>query len=441
MGWLDKIFKIGSKASSSEYVEPEQMQEETVGLRELLDWVEKKSNEGFEKVKPQIEEQFSQIIEAKKEVLVHLDDLREAKLQNPNISEREKQIMEGNRSTFISQHKQFINIIDISDDVTCKEASFFCSNFEELLSRLAKSTGRAHAVMNEFFAHQTAKVNRDIKTMSDAVNRIKELLDQGNVGIEDIGDVQKAVSELRSKKKLASEIDDEVKTINKKLDNSDYLKQKLQKSIEKLKQTDDYTKFRQSDEKRNELWKRVKQTEDEVGVVFSPINKAMRKYERMLAEDTNLFNMYIESPMKALIDDDTIRIVELLGKMKLAISQGRLELKDGDKAVHRIDDINKQALTEARTRYLEAKRSIKQIDDSMRDSKVLGELNDLQYKMEHTESQIKILLDKKEKAEQTKGKIDLGSLKSEVEARIKDVFNVGVNITWQEDSQTQSQSS
>jgi hypothetical protein len=438
MGWLDRIFKLGS----GEGVDSDEvLEEETVDLSVLPKWIDKKSNAGFEKVKPDIERQFSRLIDEKKSLLVNLEELREAKLQNPDISEREKQIMKGNRESYISQHKQFLNVVDISQDISCKETAFFCKNFEELLVKLAKSTAKGHAIMNEFFANHAAKINKNVREMGDAVSKVRELLEEGNVGIGDIDKVQRAISELRGKKKLVIEMREEIQILKKKLSNSDFLKQKLLKNIEQLKQTEDYSEFKEADDRRNELWKEVKQIEEEVSTMFSPINKPMRKYERILAEGVDLFKKYIDTPVLALAEDEGLRIMDMLERMKKAIEEGKLEVKDKEKALHRIPEIGREKLSEARARYLEAKKTIKQIGDKIRDSKVQEELNDLQYKIEHTDNQIKILQDKMEKAEQTKAKIDLEKLRNEAQEKIKEVFAVEVTITWQDDSPTQSQSS
>ena len=115
-------------------------------------------------------------------------------------------------------------------------------------------------------------------------------------------------------------------------------------------------------------------------------------------------------------------------------------LKDSDKAIKRIDELGKDKLIEIRARYSEAKKSIKGIDFQIRNSKVMEELNDLQYKAGHTESQIKLLSEKIDKANQLKERTDLDKLTQDVVDRIREAFNVEVNITWQ-DSHTASSSS
>ncbi|MBW2997641.1 hypothetical protein KY349_04850, partial [Candidatus Woesearchaeota archaeon] len=140
--------------------------------------------------------------------------------------------------------------------------------------------------------------------------------------------------------------------------------------------------------------------------------------------------------------DERLEVLGVLEKMRSSIEQDRVELKDKEKekAMQRIMDITKEKLSEARTTYVEAKKSIKQIDDSMRHNRALQDLNELQYKIEHTDNQIKILQDKIEKAQKTKEKIDLEKLRAEVQKKIKESMGIEVTITWQ-DTLMKSQSS
>jgi hypothetical protein len=434
MGWLKRIFSGSGDGEGSEADEPV---EATIDVMHLDKWVEKQANSGFEKVKPEIEEHFIALAREKKRLFAELDKLRDAELHNPNISEREKQLMQGNRESYISQHRQFANVTEFSDELTCKETSLFCKNFEELLIKLAKSSAKAHMVMDEFFAHHAAAVNRSIKAMSGIVTKIQETLSEGNLNIEELDTVRKAVHELKSKRKLLTELGQELAVFRKKLDNSKYLKKKLQKQIEQLKQTDDYLEFQEQDGKRNEHWHDLQQTEDEIGALFSALDRPMRKFERVLAEGADLLAKYIEDPMKALISDESLQILSIFDRMRKSIEAGGLELKDKEKekALQRIGQITKEKLSEARMMHEESKKTIKQIDDHMRKSRVLQDIDEIKYKIDHTDNQIQILQDKIEKAEKTKEKIDLDALSVEVKKKIDDSLGVEVTITWQEDSQ------
>ncbi|MFC1742094.1 hypothetical protein ACFL3V_06165 [Nanoarchaeota archaeon] len=431
MSWFKKLFSMGD----SEEDEVEEIQEFEVSLASLSSWVQERSDSEFEKIKPKIEDQFSKISDEKVELKEKLKDLGAADLHNPDIPERERAIMEGNRESYIKQHRQFLNNVDVPEEIDCGWTSQFCKDFEQMLVVLAKSSAKGHAVMNAFFAKHAADVNRSIKTMSDAVSRIKEILEEGNVGVEHLDDVQKAVTTLKAKKKLLTEVGEEEATYTQKLANSKQMMEKLKGKMDDLRQTDSYTEFQDHNAKREELWKRVRSIEDEIDSLFSPLGKPMKKYERMIAQDATLFSKYVSNPVSAVVDDAEFRIITILDKMRNALAVGTLEVKDSEKAMQRISEVSRERLSHLRDSYTDAKGAIKKIDDKLRRCSVLDEINDLQYKLEHTENQVQMLQDKIELSEKTQDKVDLDALKAQVEKKINDAFDVEVKITWPEDSE------
>jgi hypothetical protein len=242
MGWFSRIF---SKAEEATEVEDaaEAGQRVSVELTKLPDWIEKRLNSKFERIRPRIEEEFSTLLEGKRALFSELEELKTAELHNPDIPEREKQIMEGNRNSYISQHRQFINMIEVSESITYKEASLFCKNFEDLLSKLASSTAKGQFVLKQFFGDNVGRVNKGIKTMSEAVTRIEELLKQNTADVEGYEELLEKAAQLKAKRKMLSECEYELGMLRKKFANSEQLKKKLLCQAEQLKKTDSYAEY------------------------------------------------------------------------------------------------------------------------------------------------------------------------------------------------------
>ena len=431
MGWFSKIFKQGSSEDAEEGSYDEELVEQTnVELARLPDWIDARLNMQFAKIKPKIEEQFNILIEQKKELFSNLEELNIAELHNPNIPAREKQIMEGNRNAYIHQHKQFMNLLDVSADINYKEASLFCKNFEDLLSKLASSTAKGHYVMKEFFADHANRINRNVKAISEAVGKVQELLRENGAETEGVSDLQKKAAELKAKKKLLSECEYELDTARKKLANSEQLKKKLLGQIEQLKKTDNYAEFEAKDKEKQELSSRLKKTDEEISSLFSPLDRPMRKFDRMLAEDTDIFAKYLQDPVTGLLADEQLKILIIMEKMRKHVEDESLGLKDKEKekALQRITLVEREKLLEARKRHSETKQAVRKIDEDIRGNVALQELDGVQYKISHTENQIKILQDKMASLEKTKEKTNIDALKQELQDEIKQVMGVGVKI-------------
>ena len=92
-----------------------------------------------------------------------LDRLEEATLRNPNIPEKAKQIMEGNRSSFVKQHNIFLDSLEVPDDVSYYKTNEFCDSFAEKIEHLAQTCSRNTMVLNEFFKNEAGAVSKGMK--------------------------------------------------------------------------------------------------------------------------------------------------------------------------------------------------------------------------------------------------------------------------------------
>jgi hypothetical protein len=347
--------------------------------------------------------------------------------------------MEGNRNSYISQHRQFINMIEVSESITYKEASLFCKNFEDLLSKLASSTAKGQFVLKQFFGDNVGRVNKGIKTMSEAVTRIEELLKQNTADVEGYEELLEKAAQLKAKRKMLSECEYELGMLRKKFANSEQLKKKLLCQAEQLKKTDSYAEYEAKEKEKQELSAELKKTEEEISSLFSPLDRPMRKFERMLAEDTDIFRRYLQDAVAGLIADEQLKIRVMMEKMRKAAEDESLGLKDKEKekTLERIGNIKEERLAELRARHAETKQAARRVDEEIRGNVSLQELDGMQYKIDHTENQIKILQDKIAALERTKEKTDLDALRDELENEIQDILKAEVRITWQ-DSHTAS---
>ncbi|MBW2966949.1 hypothetical protein KY362_00525 [Candidatus Woesearchaeota archaeon] len=427
MSWLKRVMNVLGNGDEEEIEE-----DHSVELAALPEWVDGRAKKSFEKIKPRVEALFSEFFEQRRSLLKHLEELSMAQLQNPNISERERQIMEGNRTTYISQHQHFAKQIEFPTELTLSITAQFCRNFEEMLVKLAKTTAKGHAITSQFFGDHANRINKNVKAMSDSINKVGDVLEESDISVKDLDALRKAVLELKTKKKFITDLEHESKVFKTKLANSNAYKDKLMKKMEELKLTDGYTEFKKANKEKEELKKIMKDAEEDVHALFSAIQRPMKKYERVLAENINLFKHYIDDPIKGLVDDEQIMIVSVLERMRRAVNDGQLGLddKEKEKVSAKIDAITKDKLSSARTTYVDAKRQIKVIDDSIRMNGTLQELDDMSYKVEHTDTQINLLEEKIEKAKKSLDKIDLEKMRDSVVQQIADVLSAEIELTW-----------
>ncbi len=423
MKWLKKLLKREPK-------EPEEEEEIQIELTRLDQWVEKKLTMGFSKIQASIKEDLKKIDELAERLKEELKELKEAGLRNDKITERERQIMEGNRESYIHQHKIFINKMDIPETLTYKNTSEFCEEFEQLLLQLAKSTGKSHLIMSEFFLKNSKQINKTIKAMSDINSGIKEQMQDYDIDLEANEQLKRLITELKAKTRRQKEIREETETLKTKLSNSRQMKQKIEKQISQLKESESYNEFQRLNSKKEEEWDKLKDAETEINNLFSAINRPMKKFKRIAFDDVNTIQAYLENPVSALTEDAEEKILRILKSLKQAVSENKLSLKEKDleKYKERIDSITKEKIEKTKDQYLRAKKEIKEIDQKIRNNRALQELNDLNYKMEHATNQVELLNDKLEKNQKDGEKINIGELKEKTEKKLERTFDKKIRI-------------
>ncbi|HII72576.1 TPA: hypothetical protein HA265_07505 [Candidatus Woesearchaeota archaeon] len=425
MGWLKRFF---SRKDEPEEQAPVDI---SIELPKLNSWVDKRLGRQFSEIVPDIESGIGKIHDLSKELKSGLKDLEHEELRNPNVTDRERQLMEGNRVSYIQQHSLFINQIPYPESLDYRNASQFCESFEQSLLRLAKSTGKSHLIMSEFFFNNAKSINRTIKQMSDTVSAMKEKMQDYDIDLEKNDRLSRSVHELQAKVKHLKELDDELSLLNQKLANSKQMRGKIEKSIEQLKESDSFAEFRKFDSEKSGHWKTVKDVEDQLYSIFTQISLPLKKFERIAFDNADLIGRYLDNPSSALASDESLTIMSILSGLRSAVQDDKLSLKDGkekDKYLERINSMTRDSLQSFRERYVAAKHEIKVIDDRMRNIRALQELNDLNYKREHVENQVQLLQEKIDKNTRTREKIDIPSLKKEVERAVSSTFNVDVTV-------------
>jgi len=101
---------------------------------ELEDWLQENSEDFLIESNKKIKRNFAEIDKIKLELLRKLSKLGEAKLVNPDIPEREKHIMYGNRLNYIQKTESFLENIELPE-LDYELINDFCTDFERQLKQ------------------------------------------------------------------------------------------------------------------------------------------------------------------------------------------------------------------------------------------------------------------------------------------------------------------
>jgi hypothetical protein len=413
MGFFDSIIKSFKK------------QDETVDL--TLDnagtWFERKTKQKIDENETEINLVVQEINEMIIQVKKDLQLLETSKLRNEKIDERMKNFMSGNRSNYIKQVSMFIESVKMDNN---RNIDSLIKNFEEKVDSLNKSSARSYYILQEFFAHESSKVAEDIKKMDEAVKKIKQLKE--NPEITMISQIKNTIKEMREKIEKKESLTKEIEELRSR--ESQIGKQILNKQndISILESSEDFLKTGKTKLEIQEKESVMRKLDFEITQLFSPLSRAFRKYERIGIDDVSLIKKY-DDASDGLLDDENLKILEVMQKIKKLIAKGELDLKDDDKTIKKIDEITREKLITIRIQYKQVKQEKEKLEKETRANKILVIYEDTKLMLKSLEDQLERTKKEIQKKTDTYNMIEIESYLGNLNQKIKEITEVEVKIS------------
>lgn len=407
MGFFNRFFK--SK-------EPEK---EEVLVSGASSWFDKKISNRLGNVNEELKQLFSNIEKEKLLFNKNLQQLKDAKLKNPNIPIRVVHAMQGNRDAYMKKAFLFSNSINIPElDYT--KISAFCSNFSNLLEDFSQSSAKSYYILKEFLSNEVSLVAKNIKSLDDSIKKIKDLFENEKDGILFTQGLKDDIKKLEKMIRIKQQIKDQIEMEKeRKISTVSFIK-KLETKINTLKQSRDFSEFDSMNEELSETNKEIKKLESEITNLFAPLEKAMRKYAKIAVDDEKLIVDYHNAAISSLIQDEELKIINILDNIERNIGNGEIELeeKKKKKVLSIIEKINKDLLVELKTRYKNLEERKKTLQEQINRNTVSREIADLNYKIEHTQQQLSVVEDRIEEFDKKHEKVDIEGMKKELEEKL-----------------------
>ena len=421
------------------FKKPEKVEEiEEIHIDKIKDWLNKQTSEIIEDIDKDINDLFSQLKEDVKEVKMHLEGLKKAGLRNDKIALRVKQIMEGNRVTYINRIHQFLDNIDLENKGFFSGKRFY-KDFKEKILDLNKQTIKSFYVMQEFLAEESGRVAKALKKMDDRVKEMKELIEKSP--IYNLDEIHASLKEFKEKQKALKDIDEQIEKKRKELEDFRLSREKVEKKITMLKKSKGYAGYKQSSMERDGLIKDIKKLEDELCSDFSALERPLKKYSR-LAMNEKLVKKYATSPILALLSDKDMEIIDILRKLKEHIAESKVELKDKqkEKAIQTVEKLTKRHIEGFLNRHGSLKSKKKNLDTNILTNNVNQDYNDLIYKHEHFLKKCKQTIEYINDVEKSRGKINYKTIRKQLEDRYSHIAMKKIRFIDNKEKKDQKQS-
>ncbi|MBU1112150.1 MAG: hypothetical protein ABIG93_00280 [archaeon] len=410
MGFFNSILKHFSSEKKEEVKE--------IKFNEIENWLNSWSEKNVEHTTIKLAKIKKDLTEEKIKLKENLDLLADATLKNPNIPEKAKHFMEGNRENYLLRSKIISQKTNLPEDFN--EILEFCRSFDKDLDDFGKGTARSYQVMQEFFANESRAIASQIAKFDRLVKEAEQVVNSS--GTETVSELRSKIQKIVSLNKQKEELGDKVKLKKDQLSESKNNLEKLRKEIKNKQEDVAYQKIIELRKEKETLSEKIKSMEDQLSLSFSVIGTALKKYER-LSLDANLVNNYLENPVKSLLADSEFKVIELFDKMKNSIEKGDIDLKDKKKvkSLQEISKFTKDYLESYVLQYNKLKQNKEKLKSEIDNAKIVGEVKELKDELNQLEKDIEVTENELESTVKKLDAIDIEDLKKDFQNKFREV--------------------
>lgn len=406
----------------------EKAEKEAIKLGELEEWFKAKSDRILSELDAKVHEIKGRIKEEISNTKDNLSVLSGAGLHNTKISVRETQFMEGNRESYILAVNNLLRGIEI-DNNDYSDLLQFCDEFNIRLEKFGKSTFRPYHILQEFFAHESRDIAINIKEIDSLVREIKSSIEKSNLGKinlarEEIGELKKKIKKKQETEKLL----EERKNCRDKLLGE---KGEAEKRIEILVKSREYKQLNELKAGKEAVLAGIRENNAKIVHAFSVMERPLRKLQRILAEDIELLDNYIENPVLALVEDRKMRILGILRKLEENLNNYTLDLKDKkrEKVLETVKETTEEFLREFVKRHNELNEKLENLEKEIGDNECRKNEDKLKYELSQTTDDLEKANTEILGSEQELSKIDIKEIKNNLEKEINELLKVDVVIS------------
>lgn len=390
MQWLKSLFKKKEEKFFNNFEELE-----NYFLTQIKQVIEKDK-----KIKAGLKEEFKQVIEELKKELKNLEN---AKLKNPNIEERIKDFMTGNRNNFLHQANYFIN--NIPDFNDC-----FKENYDELLKFFSEKTQKSTAVLMEFFAHEVRVINAKIVELTKIVEQLSKPSKELNKVIK----ILEKIETYKNNKKKIIELNK--KSEEKKIHLLEKEVNNLRKNWQELENGEEHKAYLELIKELREKEEKLRNIEYEIFNLFSSISRVLKKYSKIALENQGLIHGYLKSTISTFLLDKANKIIVVLEKARSM----ELSEKDKNKLKKGMREICSDKLDKLRKDYYKIEKKVNILKEKIEKNTIKDKIRKVKEAFEKENTKLENFLAEIKKEKQKSIKLVLEN-KNLLDSLIKDI--------------------
>ncbi|MEM4267197.1 MAG: hypothetical protein QXK37_00020 [Candidatus Woesearchaeota archaeon] len=383
-----------------------------IKFTELGQWFDKIAMEEIEKISSLLNPLTSKYKSLINETNRMLDALENANLKNQEIAERAKQLMEGNRKTYIKRTRDFL--ISVNRELKIEDIDEFHKEFQEKIMLLNQSTTKSYYVLQEFFAHESREIALRIKNLEEQINSAKEAVQKS--AYHKILEIRKSIENYNEKARMKRSLLAEEAQLKKELADEESATKRIEEELEKITKADAYSAYSQLINRKNEITKEILSLKEEINTIIQGIEPLLRHLNKNSSAD--IIELYLAEPYKAFCEDKNLEIASFGEVLDDIIESERINLSE--KRIERA----KTALTKLKNLGEMAEKNralaseLHDVEEKIIANPAMQDYTDADYKLNHMLQKIERINREIEELKRSSEKINLQLEKERLREKI-----------------------
>jgi len=304
--------------------------------------------------------------------------LEKAQLRNPDVPEKAKHYMQGNREQFIKITNRFIENLFIPKN------AIDISQLDLVFYQYTQNAKRPAAILSEFLGEEIKKISICLANIEEKIVAVKKIQAKKEE-IQKINDLFEKIDKIKTDKET---IEKQQAEFNAQLQQLINKKENLKKEKEQFNTKPEYLQIK---EEIVYAAKERQEAEQDITGTFLALSDAIKKYAHKIKNEK--IAKYAEQPVETLIKDYSLGILKHKEDIAKSITGGEIELKPEkvQKALEALKKVTKENLGAMIHRYAKAKKREADIHNDVADSPIMKEYEQYAVDLKNVNSEIEQL--------------------------------------------------
>ncbi len=413
-GFLKRLFSSAPAAT--------QPQTTTIALAELESWLRQTRAPVHERFVEQLAATRSRIDQCTSTVREKVQTLQAAELMNPDIPERAKHFMQGNREEYTRRVTHYLDHLQVP---AAEQLPSFFSQHQHDAEEFTRGILRPFQILQEFFALETKEITSFLAQIEQELIALKALHEQSRPNAA--AALRTDIQSLIIRQQQLHGLEHERTELEKQHHEAEQSLRALNAEEERLLK--DATRHSLLG-KVTEAHQRVHAHEQKIRDLFANANPVLRKFHRMATRHVKLLERYLRDPVAMLIEDLHLDILEIIVDIQRLLSFDRLQLGEQKEFVlDALTHLNREYLGTWLREYGQLTKAEKDAQRALDQCAAATTLTRIQRLREDTRRNAQLAEQRLAHVRKDLEKIDLAELKTILEERLKEATGQTVLIS------------